>query len=184
MHILIVGSGGREHALGKSFFTHGHQISACPGNPGLAQMGECWESIPSPENPESFPKLARQIQENQVDLVVIGPEAPLANGLSDFLRGKNVPVFGPSQQGALLESSKIFAKKFMAKAQVPTAQFMEFHHVDEVLAAVKTHGDIFKAPYVLKADGLAAGKGVVICSDLEELKTHSKKFLPRLECRA
>ena len=161
MRILIVGSGGREHALGWRLAREGHDITSAPGNPGLARHGPC---LPVAAGDRSgIVALARTLA---AELVVIGPEAPLAEGLSDALRAEGLAAFGPSRAAARLESSKVFAKELMAGRGVPTAACEVAEDVEGALAAARRIG----FPCVLKADGLAAGKGVVVAQDAEEAR--------------
>lgn len=158
MKILIVGSGGREHALAWKLKQSPRvtQIIAAPGNPGIAQLAEC---VPvAVDNIEGLVDLARIERPN---LVIVGPEVPLVMGLADKLRAIDIPVFGPSARAAMLEGSKGFSKDFMAKYAIPTARYRRFDTTQA--AEAKAYLDTFDGPpYVLKADGLAAGKGVVI----------------------
>ncbi len=151
MNVLLVGSGGREHALAwklvQSPLLTG--LHAAPGNPGIAEFGQC-HPVRS-DDAEALLALARELH---IDLVVVGPEVPLVAGIADLLRSVGVPVFGPSRAAAAIEGSKTFAKEVMASAGVPTAATLE----DPV------------APCVLKADGLAAGKGVVVCRTAREVE--------------
>jgi phosphoribosylamine--glycine ligase len=117
-------------------------------------------------------RILKFVKENDIDLVVVGPEKPLVDGLSDFLRAKNVHVFGPSQKGAMLEGSKIFCKEFLESAGVPTAKSIQVFSNDDLLEKSKE----FSAPWVVKADGLASGKGVYICQNQEELKIAGKEL--------
>ncbi|HPN04452.1 MAG TPA: phosphoribosylamine--glycine ligase [Hyphomonadaceae bacterium] len=158
MKILIVGSGGREHALAwrlkQSPRVTG--IVAAPGNPGIAQLAECVNV--AVDDIDGLVRLAKQERPN---LVIVGPEAPLVLGLADKLRAIDIPVFGPSARAAMLEGSKGFSKDFMAKHNIPTARYRRFDTTQA--AEAKAYLDTFDGPpYVLKADGLAAGKGVVI----------------------
>jgi phosphoribosylamine--glycine ligase len=163
MNVLVVGQGGREHAIVRALrqsVSSVENVHALPGSDGIAQDAKChaveWSD---------FEKVLGVIQSERIELVVIGPEIPLEGGLSDFLRSKNIRVMGPSREAARLESSKIFSKEFMVSAGVPTARHFVVSSVHETLA----NAAAFNAPYVLKADGLAAGKGVFICADLNEL---------------
>ena len=163
MRVLLLGGGGREHALGwklaqSSLLT---ELISAPGNPGLATIGEVAEV--NPADPDVVAVLAA---ERDVDLVVIGPEAPLAAGVVDALDAAGIPAFGPTAAGARVEASKSYAKEVMARAGVPTAAAEVFTDVD----AAAAHLDSIDAPYVVKADGLAAGKGVLVTSDLEAAK--------------
>jgi phosphoribosylamine--glycine ligase len=163
MNILVIGSGGREHALTKSISeSHSAQaIFASPGNPGILKYSK--KAI---INLSNHPEVINFCRENFIDLVVIGPEQPLAEGLSDALRALGIPVFGPSRAAAMLETSKNFAKEIMFKYNIPTAGFRTFksHQVDEAHKFIDDHS----LPVVLKADGLAAGKGVIIAFSHKE----------------
>lgn len=163
MNILLIGTGGREHALAKALNESAstEMLYCAPGNPGiftLANHADC-----DPAKPESVVQFCR---EKEIHLVVVGPEAPLAAGLADAIRAENIPVFGPSGAAAQLEASKGFAKEFMQRHGLPTAAFRTFTSNDAVAALeyVQEHA----LPIVLKADGLAAGKGVVIATTREE----------------
>lgn len=163
MNILLLGSGGREHALAKSLAesTSCNKLYCEPGNPGIFKYADKANiNIKIPHSIMDFCKLQR------VDLVVIGPEQPLAEGLADILRESNFKVFGPSKNAARLESSKSFAKDFMKKYKIPTASYRTFN-IEEKDEAHK-YIDAQKTPIVLKADGLAAGKGVLIVETVEE----------------
>jgi phosphoribosylamine--glycine ligase len=164
MHILVLGGGGREHALVKALkrAPRVKQVSCAPGNPGIAQEATCY--LTDPNDMRTAVELAKRIKP---DLVVIGPEAPLAAGVSDALRQQQFHVFGPSQVASQLEISKVFSKEFMLKHNIPTAQSLVCTNAAEVEAAAE---EKFKAPWVVKADGLAAGKGVRICENKVELK--------------
>jgi phosphoribosylamine--glycine ligase len=161
--LLVLGSGGREHALAWRLSRDPDvtEVLSAPGNPGLAELGRV---VPADLSlPEGVLALARR---EQVDLTVVGPEAPLERGVADAFRAAGVPIVGPSKHGAALECSKAFAKAFMARHRIPTAEFAVCDMLDEALAAVS--GDRFGFPVVIKADGLAAGKGVVIAADRAE----------------
>ncbi|MBK7538772.1 MAG: phosphoribosylamine--glycine ligase [Myxococcales bacterium] len=168
MRILIVGSGGREHALAWRLAQAGHSLLAAPGNPGIALVAEC-APVPALDlDGQVALALARE-----VDLVVVGPEAPLVAGLADRLRAAGVAVFGPSAQGAQLEGSKVFSKQFFARHHIRTAAFRVASSVAEVEDAIAELG----AALVVKADGLAAGKGVVVCSDAQEVRAAAVEML-------
>jgi len=161
MNILLIGSGGREHALAWKMAQSPlvDVVHSTPGNPGMDEVGPCFDvDVTDAENLE---KLALQLEP---DLIVIGPEAPLAAGLSDVLRQRGYDVFGPSQDAAQLESSKAFSKGRMTAYGVPTAAYGEFTEPGLAKAFLRT----MEAPYVLKADGLAGGKGVVIAETLTD----------------
>ncbi len=161
MHVLIVGGGGREHALawGLARSASVSRLSAWPGNPGMAELGECLGG-----DVGDLDGLVAASLEGGVELVVIGPEAPLVAGLSDRLRAAGVAVFGPSQGAAQLEGSKVFCKELLRDAGLPTAEFEVF---DEPNAADR-HLRRVGAPIVVKADGLAAGKGAIVCQSLDQ----------------
>ena len=161
MRILLLGSGGREHALGWKLAQSPliTELISCPGNPGLAELGRVVPDV-SPTDPLSVTDLAVR---EEVDLVVVGPEAPLAAGVADALMDAGVSVFGPTQHGAMLESSKAFAKQVMERAGVATAKAEVFTDHD----AAAEHLRSIDGPYVVKADGLAAGKGVLVTDDIE-----------------
>jgi len=168
--ILLLGSGGREHAIAWKLSRDDSQLDlvAAPGNPGLASLGRC---VPvSPTDPAAVVALA---EAEHPDLVVIGPEAPLAAGVSDALREAGFPVFGPSQAAAQLESSKRFAKEVMFAAGVPTAGASWHRDIASAESAARAYG----APVVIKASGLAAGKGVVVANDLTEADDAIRRML-------
>lgn len=169
LKVLVIGSGGREHALVRALRASASvvEVHCAPGNPGIAKEAVCHE-IPS----MSSTPILSLCQKMNFNLVVIGPEVPLAEGLADDLRAKGILTFGPSGSAARLESSKIFAKEFMIRAGVPTSRFEEVTSVDETLRAA----DHFTPPYVLKADGLAAGKGVFICESRQELGVAARQI--------
>lgn len=162
MNVLLIGGGGREHALAgkisqssllKKFF-------AIPGSPGIKNFAECVENISINDNAA----LVRFAEDNAIDLVVVGPEAPLVNGLVDALNSAGIKAFGPTQVAAQIEGSKIFAKQLMKKYGIPTAAFEVFDDIDAAKNYIRTQG----APIVVKADGLAAGKGVIVAQTVDE----------------
>ncbi len=161
MKILIVGSGGREHALVWKISQSKRvtKIFAAPGNPGMTQLAERVDIKPA-----SIIELADFAQEHQIDLTVIGPEQPLALGIVDEFNNRNLKIFGPSQKAAMIETSKSFAKEFMRKNNIPTPEFKVFAAAAEALE----HFSRAQFPLVVKADGLAAGKGVYICRNPED----------------
>lgn len=161
MNILLLGSGGREHALAWALAQSPSltKLYAAPGNPGIAEEAECVALDATDHG-----AVIAFCESHGIDLVVVGPEAPLVDGLSDSLRAAGVPVFGPSQAAAQLEGSKGFTKDLCARAGIPTAGYVRTSSLEEARAALAR----FSAPYVLKADGLAAGKGVVIAATLAE----------------
>ncbi len=166
MRVLLIGSGGREHALADALNRDPQltELHVAPGNPGIAEIATC-HAIDTSHN-ESVLFLA---QELKIDLVVVGPEKPLVDGLTDLLRAEGIPVFGPSQAAAQLEGSKDFAKQVMRDAGVPTARSFTCTTRTQIEGAL----DAFGAPYVVKHDGLAAGKGVVVTDDRDFAIEHA-----------
>ena len=176
MKILLLGSGGREHALAWKIAQSEkcEKLFIAPGNAGTAN---CGTNIPM--KADDFEVIKQFVVAEEIDMVVVGPEDPLVKGIYDDMkadeRTKNVPVIGPSKAGAVLEGSKDFAKSFMQRHNIPTARYQTFdgEHVQEGLAFLET----LEAPYVLKADGLCAGKGVLILPTLDEAKKELKEML-------
>ncbi|MCU0660977.1 MAG: phosphoribosylamine--glycine ligase [Myxococcota bacterium] len=170
MKVLVVGSGGREHALCWKIALSPlvTEVIAAPGNAGIALRARCVDV--AAENVEGLLELALR---EKVDLVVVGPEAPLVAGLADRLRERGIPVFGPSAQAAQLEGSKTFSKELMQRHGIPTAAFSTHRDLDSALKAVER----FEGQCVVKADGLAAGKGVVVCSSLDEARSAVRAML-------
>ena len=172
MKILVLGQGAREHAIVKALIRTGTpaaDITVAPGNAGIALEVHCEPEL-NPNMPLDVVKYALQ---HRTELAIIGPEAPLIAGVSDALRSEGIAVFGPSKEAAQLEGSKSFAKEVMSAADVPTGMARECSNIDEVISAM----DDFGAPYVIKADGLAAGKGVIVTSDRDAAIEHAKKFI-------
>lgn len=161
MKVLILGGGGREHAIAWKLRQDSPdiQLLAVPGNPGIAELAHCVDGDPS-----DGLEMARLAAKERVDLVVIGPEAPLANGVADALIAQNIAVFGPSRDAAELEASKRFAKELMRLNNIPTAAATTHREAREAQAAVRTMG----VPVVIKASGLAAGKGVIVATTTAE----------------
>lgn len=162
MKILLIGGGGREHALAWKIAQSPllTKMFAIPGSPGIAEYAECVANISIEDNAA----LVNFAKDNAIDLVVIGPEAPLVNGLADALNDAGIKVFAPTKAAAQIEGSKIFAKRLMKKYGIPTAEFEVFDNPDDAKAYIKSKG----APIVVKADGLAAGKGVIVAQNLDE----------------
>ena len=162
MRVLVVGGGGREHALAWKIAQSPRvdRVLAAPGGDGIAQVATCFPDVKA----DDTAKLIELARAEKVGLVVIGPEGPLAAGSADQMREAGLSVFGPSAAAARLESSKSFAKHFMVRHGIPTAAFEEFEELDAALRYVRALG----GPCVVKADGLAAGKGVVVCPTADE----------------
>lgn len=161
MRILVIGGGGREHALAwkLSKSPKAEKIYCIPGNPGIAEVAECIK-LDTSDNAA----LAKFAVENKIDLTVVGPEAPLSNGIVDYFTEKGLRIFGPTKAAAQIEGSKAFAKELMEKYNIPTAKYAVFTDAANARTYVEKNG----APIVIKADGLAAGKGVVVAMTLSE----------------
>jgi phosphoribosylamine--glycine ligase len=172
MRILVIGSGGREHALvWKLRQSPRVQALFCaPGNPGIADQARCL-----PLDPADFDGLTKAVEQEKIECVVVGPEAPLAAGLADHLRSRLIPVLGPGRDAARLESSKVFAKEFMARHGIPTASFTVHRVAQEALAYLESRDARY--PLVVKADGLAAGKGVVVARTREEARDAVRRMM-------
>lgn len=176
MNILVLGSGGREHAFAWKFTQSPlcTKLFVAPGNAGTAQIAQNVAI-----DPNDFLSIKEFVLENTIEMVVVGPEDPLVNGIYDFFKKdpslQSIPVIGPSKFGAQLEGSKEFAKQFLVKNNIPTAKYRSFtpENVEEGYLFLET----LQPPYVLKADGLAAGKGVVILNELHAAKTELKSML-------
>jgi phosphoribosylamine--glycine ligase len=180
MNVLILGSGGREHAFSIKLLESDkiNQLFVAPGNAGTDKIATNINI-----NPIDFLAVKKVVLENDIKMVVVGPEAPLVEGVHDFFLAddelKNIPVIGPKKDGALLEGSKDFSKQFMQKHGVPTARYQSFtkDNLEEGFAFLET----LEPPFVLKADGLAAGKGVLILNSLEEAKAELKEMVSNLK---
>lgn len=176
MNILLLGSGGREHAMAWKIAQSPKlsKLFVAPGNPGTASVATNLAIAA-----DDFPNIKKAVVENKIDLVVVGPEVPLVKGVVNFFAAdaelKNIPVVGPDIVGAQLEGSKDFSKQFMFRHNIPTAGYLSVtaDNIPEGIAFLKSH----EAPYVLKADGLAAGKGVLILNDLDETISELKAML-------
>ena len=170
MKILIVGSGGREHAIAASVAKSpkAEKIYCAPGNAGIAQLAEC-----VPIGAMEFDRLTEFAKEKEIDLVIVGMDDPLVGGLVDQLEAAGIRAFGPRKNAAILEGSKAFSKDLMKKYNIPTAAYENFTDPKAAIAYLETA----KFPIVLKADGLALGKGVLICKDLEEAKAGVKEIM-------
>ncbi|HEU4726851.1 MAG TPA: phosphoribosylamine--glycine ligase [Kofleriaceae bacterium] len=170
MQILVIGSGGREHALVWQLARAGHQVAAAPGNPGIEAIAAC---VPVPVDDHAG--LVQLAVERNVDLVVVGPEAPLVAGLADQLRAAGLPTFGPGAAAAQLEGSKVFCKQFFGRHRIPTAPFAVASTLAEAEAAIDRIAST--GGVVVKADGLAAGKGVVVAADAAEARAAARAML-------
>ncbi|MGB4849846.1 MAG: phosphoribosylamine--glycine ligase [Saprospiraceae bacterium] len=176
MNILIIGSGGREHAIADKIASSPHceLLFIAPGNAGTATLGK---NIAIDTN--DFEAIKSLVVNENINLVMVGPEVPLVAGIVDFFSEddalKNIPIIGPSKEGAKLEGSKAFAKEFMQRHRIPTASYKSFekNQIKEALTYLDSHS----IPVVLKADGLAAGKGVLICDSIEEAKNEITEML-------
>lgn len=180
MKVLILGSGGREHAMAWKLSKNAKisKVLVMPGNPGMSMTPKVINKEGSWKNKDSFLKSVKELDPSYV---IIGPEAPLAAGVSDWLSEINIPVVGPSSKAAELESSKVFAKKFMSRNDIPTADY-------KIVSTVKEGHDYldsldFDNGIVVKADALAGGKGVVVTRDLEEAKKTTSDFLENKQCQ-
>jgi phosphoribosylamine--glycine ligase len=166
MKVLVIGSGGREHTLCWMLnkCQQINKIYCAPGNAGITQIAECVNiKIGSPNY---FFELADLVMKEKIDLTLVGPEAPLVEGIVDYFKKWGLRIFGPTKQAALIEGSKVFAKEFMKRYNIPTPNFAIFDNSKEAIEYIEEKG----APIVIKADGLAAGKGVAVCHSLDEAK--------------
>lgn len=171
MKVLIIGSGGREHAIAVSMAKSSRvdKLYCIPGNAGIAQIAECDPSIGVME----FDRITAYAGEHEIDLVFVAPDDPLAGGLVDELKEAGFRVFGPNKKAAILESSKAFSKDLMKKYNIPTAGYETFDNPENALAYLEKA----EMPVVLKADGLALGKGVLICNTLEEARAGVREIM-------
>lgn len=163
MKVLVVGNGGREHAITWKLLQSQsiEQVVCVPGNGGTASLERC-QNLPLSIN--DFEGISKFALDNHISLVVVGPELPLAMGITDYLQNKNLLVFGPTRAGALIEASKAWAKALMQEASIETAQAAVFTQA----APAKAYVEAGKIPIVVKADGLAAGKGVTVAQSIAE----------------
>jgi phosphoribosylamine--glycine ligase len=170
MKILIIGNGGREHAIGRKLAQSPRKptLLFAPGNPGMEELGSCFAV-----SADDFRGLLSLAQSQKVDLTLVGPEQPLVGGLVDLFREHGLAVFGPDKAAAALEGSKAFAKDFMARHGVPTAQYRTFRALEPAKAWLRETG----APIVIKASGLAGGKGAVVCMTLPEAESALNSML-------
>jgi phosphoribosylamine--glycine ligase len=172
MNVLLLGSGGREHALAMKIAQSSllNKLYIAPGNPGTAEYGQNISLKIS-----DFKAIETFVAENDIEMLVVGPEEPLVNGITDYFAGKTISIIGPSKKGAVLEGSKDFAKDFMTRHGIPTARYRSFDKTQ--LHQGYKFLEQLNPPFVLKADGLAAGKGVIIVDNLSEAKSSLKEML-------
>ncbi len=165
MKVLVVGNGGREHTIAWTLLKSPNveAVYCTPGNGGTATMANCFNLDLAVDD---FPGIAQSVAEYNISLVVVGPEIPLSLGITDYLQQHDIPVFGPNKEGAQLESSKSWAKELMIQARIPTAKSVTFNNGDLAKAHIEQEG----APIVVKADSLAAGKGVIVAMTIEQAK--------------
>ncbi|MEX2460664.1 MAG: phosphoribosylamine--glycine ligase [Paenibacillaceae bacterium] len=170
MRILVIGRGGREHAIIWSLKKSDKvkEIYCAPGNGGIAQIADCVDI-----QEDQFAEISRFVLENDINFVVVGPDDPLAAGIVDFLEAKNILVYGPRKNAAIIEGSKVFTKNLLKKYNIPTAAYETFESYDEAIAYLHKQG----APIVIKADGLAAGKGVIVAQTMEEAEKALKDIM-------
>ena len=176
MKVLVIGNGGREHALAWKAAQSplAEKVFVAPGNPGTAGEAKVENVAISATD---VPALVAFAQKEQIGLTIVGPEAPLVIGVVDAFRKAGLTIFGPTQSAAQLEGSKAFTKDFLARHQIPTAEYQNFTEVEPALAYLRAKG----APIVIKADGLAAGKGVIVAMTLKEARKYFKENIaPKL----
>jgi phosphoribosylamine--glycine ligase len=172
MNVLVIGSGGREHAICNQFSKSLkiNKIYCAPGNGGTSQIAENIDILTN-----DFDKLVDFVRKNKIDFTFVGPEVPMSLGIVDYFEAKSLKIIGPSRDAAKLESSKIYSKKFMQKYSIPTVQYNSFADVDDALKFLESWGENRKA--AVKADGLAAGKGVYICNGREDARNAVKQMM-------
>lgn len=170
MNILVIGSGGREHTIAWKLLQSPKvkKVYCAPGNGGTAQIAQ---NVPIGVN--DFAALAQFVKDEGIDLTVVGPEDPLLGGIVDFFEERNLPIFGPNGRAAMIEGSKCFAKSLMVRYNIPTSRYESFIDYESAVAYVREQG----APIVVKADGLAAGKGVVVAETLEEAEEALRQIM-------
>jgi len=174
MKVLVIGGGGREHTIVWKLkqSKQVEKIYSIPGNGGIAQVAECANL-----DVLDFPALTRFVEEKNIDLTIVGPEAPLVAGIVNAFRERNLTIFGPDKKSAQLEGSKIFAKNFMKKYNIPTANFKVFDNSDNALNYIHQFTNSPIHQLVVKADGLAAGKGAIVCNTKEQATDAVKKMM-------
>lgn len=170
MNVLVIGSGGREHTIAWKLLQSPQvkKVYCAPGNGGTAQIAQ---NVPIGVN--DFAALAQFVKDEGIDLTVVGPEDPLLGGIVDFFEERNLPIFGPNGRAAMIEGSKSFAKRLMMRYNIPTSAYESFIDYESAIAYVREQG----APIVIKADGLAAGKGVVVAETLEEAEEALRQIM-------
>ncbi|MCS7179978.1 MAG: phosphoribosylamine--glycine ligase, partial [bacterium] len=169
MKILVIGSGGREHAIAWKIkeFSRRYEVFAIPGNGGFTSIGECIKGDIS-----NFGEILNIVNTKKINIIIVGPENPLADGIVDFFETNGYKIFGPNKKAAFFEASKCFAKEFMKKYKIPTADFEITNSFEEGIKIVEKR----KGPYVIKYDGLAAGKGVRVIENFEEGKNYLEEI--------
>jgi phosphoribosylamine---glycine ligase len=176
MRILVIGSGGREHTIVWKLAQSARvqAILCAPGNAGIAQIARCMPVLPN-----DFAAVSSLVRKERIDFVVVGPEAPLASGLVNHLKAEGIGVLGPTREAAQLESSKVFSKDFMARHNVPTAGYATYSDAQSAIAFLESPEAAY--PIVVKADGLAAGKGVVVAHDVREASDAVRRMMVERE---
>ena len=172
MDILLIGSGGREHAMAWKIAQNSSvdRVFVAPGNAGI-ELEKKLENLAI--NPNNFAELANFAENNKISLTIVGPEQPLVEGIVDFFSKRNLRIFGPSKNAAQLEGSKSFTKDFLSRHKIPSAEYRTFSSLEQAI----TYLDTKDAPIVIKADGLAAGKGVVVAKSIQEAKQAATEIL-------
>jgi len=170
MHVLVIGAGGREHALcwGVARSPLATRLSCAPGNGGIARLAECVDIAV-----DDFDGIVAYCRDEAVDFVIVGPEGPLVDGIIDRLDREGILAFGPNARAAILEGSKVFTKNLCKKHNIPTAAFEKFTDLDKAREYIQDRG----APIVVKVDGLAAGKGAIVCATTEEALAAAEDIL-------
>ena len=168
MNVMIMGSGGREYSIGRAMKDDENvdKLYFCPGNGATEDLGEN-------VNIKDYHELAQYAKDNNIEFTIVGPEAPLVDGVVDIFKAEGLTIFGPSAQAAQLEGSKVYMKNFLAKYEIPTARYIESDSIEEVFKFI----DTLEAPIVVKADGLCAGKGVIIAMSHDEAKKAASEML-------
>ena len=176
MNVLIIGSGGREHAMAKALKSSKklNQLYALPGSSALFEISKPLSLESLKIEKSNFENIYNEIVKNEIELVAVGPEAPLVEGLSDFLRDRGILVFGPDSEGAKLEGDKLFAKDFMSEFGIPTGGYIEVSNIESLKVALEKYKD--QPFYVFKYKDLAGGKGVLVSKSEEEIMTFAKNF--------